>query len=74
MSEPRSAEELEVLIRRCVSGYPGEREMMITIQPLPGQTPNWDCSVKYNSQEPGAPLDSLEREVAALKLRFHLVE
>lgn len=74
MSEPRNAQELVALIRRCVAGYPGERAMRIVIEPLPGQTPNWSCSVTYETQEKGEAVGSFEREVAALKLRFHLVD
>jgi hypothetical protein len=64
---------LEQLVRRCVASYPDARDMAITIKSLPGQTPNWDCVVKYGSPITGAG-DSLVREVAALKHRFHLAE
>lgn len=73
MKEPKTAAELEDLIRRCVAGYPGEREMTIAIKSLPGQTPNWDCVVEYQSEAPIDGNDFLEREVAALKHRFELV-
>lgn len=71
MTRPKTASELEALIRGQTGSDAGV--MTISIEPLPGVTPNWRCSVRYaNPGHGGGPDAAFVREVGALQRRFHL--
>ena len=73
MTKPKTATELETLIRDA-TGSP-EGEMIITVEPLAGRTPNWDCSVRYTDSSHGmGPGAAFVEQVGALQRRFHLQE
>jgi hypothetical protein len=49
--------------------------MTISIEPLSGRTPNWQCSIRYADPSHGVGPDAaFVREVGALQRRFHLEE
>ena len=73
MTRPRTSAELEALIRDVTGSDAGT--MTISIEPLAGGTPNWECIVRYidpgHGMGPGA---DFVREVGALQRRFHLAD
>ena len=72
MTKLKTASELEALIRERTGS---EAEMSVSIGPLPGQSPNWTCIVRYTDPGHGmGPGDDFVRAVAALQRRFHLEE
>ena len=71
MTKPKTASDLEALIREQAGSDAGE--MTLSIAALPGQTPNWTCIVKYADPRHGmGPGDDFVRDVVALQRRFHL--
>jgi hypothetical protein len=72
VTEPKTASELEALIR-ARTGSDGE--MTISVEPLAGLTPNWECIVRYADPRHGmGPGEAFVREVSDLQRRFHLQE
>ena len=72
MTKPKTASELEALIRASTGS---DGEMTILIEPLAGLTPNWECIVRYTDPRHGmGPGEAFVREVGALQRRFHLQE
>ena len=70
MTKPKTATELEALIRDA-SGAEGK--MTISVEPLAGRTPNWECSVRYADSGHGmGPGAAFVEQVGALQRRFHL--
>ena len=73
MMKSKTAPELEALIRERAGPKGGG--MTFSIGPLPGQTPNWTCIVRYADPRHGmGPDAAFVRGVAALQRRFHLEE
>jgi hypothetical protein len=73
VTKPKTASELEALIRGATGSAEGE--MTISIQPLAGLTPNWECIVRYADPGHGmGPGAAFVREVGAVQRRFHLQE
>ena len=73
MTKPKTATELEALIRDATGRDEGE--MTIAIEPLAGRTPNWECSIRYADSGHGmGPGAAFVEQVGALQRRFHLQE
>ena len=73
MTRPRTAAELEALIRDVTGSDAGK--MTISIEPMAGGAPNWECIVRYTDPRHGmGPGEAFVREVGALQRRFHLQE
>jgi hypothetical protein len=73
VTKPKTATELEALIRGATGSVEGE--MTITVGPLAGRTPNWDCIVRYTDPRHGmGPGAAFVEQVGALQRRFHLQE
>lgn len=71
MTKPKTAAELEALIRGRIGSAEGE--MTISIEPLAGLTPNWECIVRYADPGHGmGPSAHFVREVGTLQRSFHL--
>jgi len=71
MTRPKTASELEALIRRQTGIE--EDELEILVEPQQGATPNWRCTVRYVDRNHGeGPGAGFLREVATLQRTYHL--
>ena len=74
MTEGVTTAELDVMISRCLAGYPEANALkIILIRREPGKIPNWDYSVEYQGSDIAGAGDVLVRDIADLKHRFHLL-
>lgn len=73
MTKPKTAVELEAMIRAATGADAGK--MTISVEPQVGATPNWECIVRYTDPGHGmGPGADFVREVGALQCRFHLTD
>ena len=73
MTEGVTTVELDVMISRCLAGYPEANALKIILIREPDKIPNWDYSVEYEGSDIAGAGDVLVRDIADLKHRFHLL-
>jgi hypothetical protein len=75
MTEPKSAAELEAIVRQAVVDHPDAQMLTIRVEPMHGERPNWECVVKYKSPDHGwGPDPSFIDKVTDVQKQFHLQE
>ena len=73
MTEGVTTAELDVIISRCLAGYPEANALKIILIREPDKIPNWNYSVEYEGSDIAGAGDVLVRDIADLKHRFHLL-